>query len=221
MKNEKRYIFGYALLFNVEYDYDYYIEKVAPGALDGANLKDVRILFNHSSDNLLGRTKSGTLTLKIDSKGLFFRAELPDTKTGDEMAELIGRNDLSQCSWGFSLAKDGDVWTRVNGREVRTLTKVRIVYDVSPVTYPACPDTYVSLESPTSSTTVFKSAPTATDDRAEMQRQIDASIMKAELMADEWKALQSAKKYREEMARFDSPEFQRRTAELARWERNF
>lgn len=145
-------ISGYAALFNQEtviggvYGFR---EQIAPGAFDDAvGRDDVRALFNHDPNFLLGRTKSGTLRLKVDKKGLRYDVDLPDTAQARDIRELILRGDVSGSSFGFVV--HGEEWDetplKVGKLPLRTLTKLEL-FDVSPVTYPAYPQTSVSARS--------------------------------------------------------------------------
>ncbi|MEC2444712.1 HK97 family phage prohead protease, partial [Bacillus cereus] len=78
-------ITGYAAVFNSKTSIGgWFDEIIAPGAFARALSEngDIRALFNHNWDNVLGRTKSGTLRLEEDAKGLKFEVELPNTSTG-------------------------------------------------------------------------------------------------------------------------------------------
>jgi Escherichia/Staphylococcus phage prohead protease len=110
---------------------------------------DVRCLVNHEADLVLGRTTSGTLELEEDSVGLRFRCELPDTQYARDYYTIIGRGDISQCSFSFSINKESQEWDE-NGVDddgkkcvIRTLLNVTHLSDVSAVTYPAYEDTSV------------------------------------------------------------------------------
>jgi hypothetical protein len=135
-------ISGYAAVFNqLSEDLGGFREKILPGAFSrclGSN-PDVRCLFNHNSDALLGRTKAGTLRLSEDRTGLYFDCDLPDTQAGRDVRASIKRGDITQCSFGFTV--QGQNWLE-NGT-VRELTDVDL-FDVSPVTYAAYPQTSVS-----------------------------------------------------------------------------
>ncbi len=99
---------------------------------DGA---DVRLLLNHNPDNLLGRTRSGTLELRTDGRGLSIGADLPDTNLGRDCRTLIERGDLSGLSFGFKVAKD--TWSVApDGRQLRTIEDLDL-FDVSLATFPA------------------------------------------------------------------------------------
>lgn len=136
---------GYAAVFNSQSeDLGGFRESIRPGAFSRAirEKQDVRCLFNHNSDTILGRTRSGTLRLLEDSTGLQFNCDLPDTQAGRDVREMIRRGDINQCSFGF-VAQD-DTWSR-DGK-TRELVDVDL-FDVSPVTYAAYPQTSVSARS--------------------------------------------------------------------------
>jgi len=143
---EKRTIAGYAAVFNSNSeDLGGFIETIAPGAFDAVMGDDVRALVNHDESKVLARTKAGTLRLDLDETGLRYEFDVPNTTYGNDLLESVNRGDISQSSFGFSV--DEDEWERgMNGAKARrTITKVSRLYDVSPVTYPAYPDTSVAL----------------------------------------------------------------------------
>jgi hypothetical protein len=141
---------GYAAVFNKPSDIigDWlgsFREIVAPGAFtktikDGA---DVRALMNHDPNFVLGRTKSGTLQVWEDDHGLAFEATPPETQWARDLMETMKRGDISQSSFGFRTIRDR--WGNGkddDGDEIdeRTLLEVQL-FDVSPVTFPAYPQT--------------------------------------------------------------------------------
>lgn len=134
---------GYALLWDVEYNFGDYIERIAPSALRGANMKDVRFLQDHNMSLIHGRSTAGTLRLEIDKTGLFFVASLPNGPSGLELYDLIERKDIFQCSWGFiSHISKGSEWTSTkNGTPIRTIKEVHSVLDVTVTAFPANPHT--------------------------------------------------------------------------------
>ncbi len=140
-------IYGHAAMFNsMSEDLGGFREQIAPGAFTNT-LKngDVRGLWNHDSNIVLGRNKSGTLTLREDDKGLYFEIDPPDTQLVRDMClEPMRRGDVTQCSFGFRTVKDH--WEMINDEVVRTLIEVE-VFDVSPVTYPAYNSTDVAVRS--------------------------------------------------------------------------
>lgn len=139
-------IHGYAAVFNVLSEEMWgFREKIAPGAFSGVLDHDVRCLFNHDDDHVLGRTTAGTLRLREDDRGLHMECDLPDTQLARDLAVSIERGDISGQS--FSFTTDSDEWHMEDGVHVRTVVKVRGLFDVGPVTYPAYPDTDVSARS--------------------------------------------------------------------------
>jgi HK97 family phage prohead protease len=136
---------GYAAKFNTPTGIaDYFVEQIAPGAFSETIKGDVRCLFNHQNDNVLGRTASGTLRLWEDDVGLRFEVDLPDTTIGRDVAKLVERRDISGCSFGFRALKQ--TWDDTTEPPGRTLEKVEIS-EISIVTFPAYPDTSVGLRS--------------------------------------------------------------------------
>lgn len=121
-------------------------EIIAEGAFDEALDDDVRALVNHDPNLLLARTKSGTLKLSIDERGLKYSFSPPDTSYANDLKESMKRGDLDQSSFAFTVEEDD--WNEdEDGRVIRTIKKVRNLFDVSPVTYPAYQDTTVAQRS--------------------------------------------------------------------------
>lgn len=138
---------GYAAKYNVlsEMMWDFQ-ETIAPGAFDDVMGDDVRALFNHDPNHILGRTLSGTLRLTLDDVGLVYEVDLPDTDMGETVACAVDRGDVTQSSFAFIVNEA--TWTeREDGTWLRTITKLSRLYDVSPVTYPAYPDATVGMRS--------------------------------------------------------------------------
>lgn len=138
---------GYPAVFNVmSENLGYFREIVRPGAFkktinDGA---DIRALFNHSPNFVIGRTRSNTLKLNEDGKGLAFESTPPDTTWARDLTTSIKRGDINQMSFAFETVKDR--WGTENGERMRELLEVRL-FDVSVVTYPAYPQTSASARS--------------------------------------------------------------------------
>jgi HK97 family phage prohead protease len=154
---------GYAAKFNSPAQIgDGFREVILPGAfdmtlIDGA---DVRALFNHNADHVLGRTKSGSLRLKTDSVGLWFEVDLPDTEIARQVHTLVSRGDVSQCSFGFIPTSENWVPSTNGGLPLREIQACDLL-DISVVTYPAYANTSVqarSLMFPEGSTYVDRSA---------------------------------------------------------------
>ncbi|PAP79625.1 hypothetical protein B1759_15000 [Rubrivirga sp. SAORIC476] len=144
---------GYAAKFDKPSNLRYFTEVIRAGAFSVAidEGDDVRALFNHDVNLVLGRTKSGTLTLREDAVGLKVEITLPDTQLARDLCTSIERGDVDQMSFAFVVIEER--WTEevsedAEGRSVRTvlreLLSVRL-YDVSPVTFPAYDDTEIGV----------------------------------------------------------------------------
>jgi uncharacterized protein len=110
-----------------------------------ASNPDVRCLFNHDENRVLGRTAAGTLALKQDDKGLAFRCQL-DRNNSDHrnLHSAVQRGDISECSFGFSLDDGDDEWSQNHGKTIRTIRSISHLYDCSVVTHPAYDGTSVA-----------------------------------------------------------------------------
>lgn len=160
--NGKRTIAGHAAVFDspssvIQDRERKFVEVIRRGAFTSTiRTADVRCLFNHDADHVLGRTRSGTLRLAEDARGLAIECDMPDTSTGRDVYESIRRGDIDQMSFGFRVAmRDGKKMEKWNwpesrqdgggiaGLPTRELLEVELV-DVSPVTFPAYEDTDVA-----------------------------------------------------------------------------
>jgi len=128
-----------------------FVEKIQDGAFDGVlrdSTTDVRALYNHDSNLVLGRSCSGTLRLSsIPGVGLNFWCDLiPEDSLSAAITERISRKDLTGCSFSFIADRDRDKWELRPGKtDVRIITRIERLFDVGPVTYPAYPDTTVAV----------------------------------------------------------------------------
>ena len=127
---------------------DWGIERIERGAFNGVLADDVRALFNHDENLILGRTTAQTLKLGVDQRGLWFRIEPGESQAHRDVAASIKRGDVSAASFGFTIADDGDKIDRDStGRTVRTIRKIGTLFDVGPVVFPAYRNTQVELNS--------------------------------------------------------------------------
>ena len=118
-------------------------ERINKGAFkDSVAADDIRALWNHDPNYVLGRNRAGTLELKETVKGLLVRIRPPDTTWAKDLTESIKRGDVSQMSFGFIVEKES--WTVEGGQDIRTLERVKL-FDVSPVTFPAYLETDVGV----------------------------------------------------------------------------
>lgn len=122
-------------------------EKVRRGAFEKSiGSDDIRALFNHNPDYVLGRNRAGTLALEEDNVGLKVTITPPETQWARDMQVSIKRGDISQMSIGFVVVKDD--WKTVDNIDVRELVEVQL-FDVSPVTFPAYTQTDVGVRAMT------------------------------------------------------------------------
>ncbi len=137
---------GYGAVFNtLSKDLGGFRETIDPGTF-AKTIKeaDIRSLYNHNMDLVLGRKSSGTLELKEDNIGLYFRATPPDTGYARDLIALIERGDVSDSSFGFRAIVDD--WQIEGEDNIRTLKEVAL-FDTGPVTFPAYPGTTVAVRS--------------------------------------------------------------------------
>jgi len=145
-KPESRTIFGTATVFNSVYDMGWYEEEMDSEALKNADLNDVVALFNHDQNMVLARTSSGTLKLNVTGNAMEYEFEAPNTTLGNDLLEMVRRGDVYQSSFAFTVDKEN--WQENTGyKPKRIIRSIKKVYDVSPVTYPANPDTMVAKRS--------------------------------------------------------------------------
>ena len=141
VRAQGRRIEGYAATFGSMANIGSFTETIAPGAFRAALAGDVLAMLDHDPGKVLGRTRSGTLRLTEDSKGLAFSLDLPDTQAGRDVQALAERGDLGGMSFGFTVPKGGENWQG----ERRTLHQIDL-REVSIVqAWPAYPDTEIAL----------------------------------------------------------------------------
>lgn len=139
------YVEGYFAVFNDTYKvWEGATESIAPGAFTESVSGDVRALYNHNDDLILGRTAAGTLELREDSHGLWGRIKLNRNDTDAMNAyERIKRGDITGCSFGFNIESEETEYGE-DGSVHWTITKVNPLYEVSPCVFPAYEATNVS-----------------------------------------------------------------------------
>lgn len=134
---------GYAARFDsLSQNLGGFVERIDPKAFNQTVKEaDVRALFNHDANFVLGRASAGTLRMEVDDEGLRYEIDLPPTALGNDLAVLLKRGDISGSSFGFRALEDE--WGETeDGFPVRTLKNLAL-RDVGPVTFPA----YTAAES--------------------------------------------------------------------------
>lgn len=134
----------FAVYDSVYHVYDGATESIARGAFSESINGDVRALYNHNDDLVLGRTSAGTLELRDTDAGLWGRIKInkDDTAAMDAYAR-IARGDVTGCSFGFEI-EDEVVTARDDGSVHWTITKVNPLWEVSPCVFPAYEATHIS-----------------------------------------------------------------------------
>lgn len=140
LRAKGRRLEGYAATFNTETRIgDAFIETIAPGAFSAslASAADILGLVDHDPSRVLGRTRSKTLRLAEDTRGLSFELDLPDTQAGRDVLALAERGDLGGMSFGFRAV---DAPRQGDRRELRKVD----LFEISVVSaWPAYPETVV------------------------------------------------------------------------------
>lgn len=140
---------GYAAVFGSPANLGEFVETVKAGAFKRALAEQgasVLALYDHERRSVLGRSGAGTLRLSEDTRGLAFDLDLPDTSLGRDLAVLVGRGDVSGCSFAFRCHDDGDAWELRGGVMHRELRSVEL-HEITITPTPAYADTRVALRS--------------------------------------------------------------------------
>jgi uncharacterized protein len=119
-------------------------EIITKGAFDNTLKNDIRALWNHNTQYVLGRNSSGSLELKADDKGLFASIKLPKTQYASDLYELVQRGDVDQCSFGFNIPAGGEELEELASGGYRWRINEVDLHEVSVVTFPAYENTSVS-----------------------------------------------------------------------------
>jgi HK97 family phage prohead protease len=172
---------GIAAVVNSVTDLGYFEEVITPGAFDYALSReyDIRCLFNHESELILGRTKANTCNVFVNADGNLEYTWIPDYENPTHMSVVrsIMRGDITQSSFAFTIKEQS--WsdsTKYGTMGKRTITKIDELFDVSPVTYPAYAETEADARS------IVKMRDEELQIKAAEQSQIDADILKVALL---------------------------------------
>jgi hypothetical protein len=172
---------GIAAVVNSVTDLGYFEEVIERGAFDYALSReyDIRCLFNHESDLILGRTKAETCKVFVNADGNLEYTWIPDYEnpTHISVVRSIMRGDITQSSFAFTIKEQS--WadsTKYGTMGKRTIKMIDELFDVSPVTYPAYSDTEADARS------IIKMRDEELQIQAAEQSQIDADILKVALL---------------------------------------
>lgn len=150
--DQKGRITGRPIVYNSTTDLDYFYERIAPGALDEADLRDVRLLVNHNTDEIpLARSRrnneNSTMQLIPVVEGMDFRADI-DIENNTQARALysaISRGDITGMSFMFTI--DEVEWSDLESEKpTRTIQKIGKVFEISAVTFPAYEDTSINVQ---------------------------------------------------------------------------
>ena len=141
---------GYATTFNQPYvlwEEEGYkvVEQVAPTAFNECDMSDVIMQYDHAG-RVFARNKNGTLNLQIDEIGLKITADLGGTDIGRQLYQEIKGGYTDKMSFGFIVESDEQKYISENDSEtvLRTILKIKKLYDVSAVSLPANDMTSIS-----------------------------------------------------------------------------
>lgn len=172
---------GIAAVVNSVTDLGYFEEVITPGAFDYALSReyDIRCLFNHEAELILGRTKADTCNVFVNADGNLEYTWIPDYENPTHMSVVrsIMRGDITQSSFAFTIKEQ--TWTdsiKYGTMGKRTITMIDELFDVSPVTYPAYSETEADARS------IIKMRDEELQIQAAEQSQIDADILKVALL---------------------------------------
>lgn len=153
--NDEMFVEGYAstfesyTLFEDDYNgvHEVYREQITPDAFRETDMTDVVFLRDHTG-TVLGRTKNGLVRLSVDDKGLFTRTDLSKTEAARQMFEDIKAENYTQMSFAFTSDRNEEDWTEERDGDTaiytRIIKRVKKIYDVSAVSFPANPTTDIS-----------------------------------------------------------------------------
>ena len=142
--NVQHVISGTAVVFNQPSSPMPFVEVISDQAFNGVDLSDVKLLYSHDFGNILARTDAGTLQLDLNSNGLDFTANLPDTQLGHDVYTDILNGNLKGMSFGFTI--DDDSWSVENGVQVHTINKIGVIAEISITSLPAYTETSLMVQ---------------------------------------------------------------------------
>ena len=181
------FLSGTPIVYNARTDLGWYDEIIEEGALDEADLKDVRFLINHNTDMIpLARSRNNndnsTMQMTVDENGMNIRVD-HDTENNAEAKSLysaVERGDLDGMSFMFTV--DGDKWDDIESEHpTRTITKLGKVFEVSAVTFPAYEQTSIQARGLSEA---LDSAKESLESEKAAKRAIDAHKQKIRILKE-------------------------------------
>ncbi|WP_456649867.1 MULTISPECIES: HK97 family phage prohead protease [unclassified Bradyrhizobium] len=171
---EAKTVWGYCVLWDAIANIaNEFLEQFAKGSLTRSIREDdIRMLLDHDSGRVVGRTASGSLRLREDALGLRYEVDVNlDTPDGQTLAGTVGRRDVSGISPSFYVTSEN--WPRVgSGLPLRVITEARL-REISAVAWPAYPQTTAAMRS---------TAAAANDNASAARRRIEAAQRKRGLL---------------------------------------
>ena len=153
-ENGEKIITGRPIVYEAKTDLGYFDEVIARGALDGADLRDVRFLVNHNTSMIpLARSRrnngNSTMKLSTDFDGMnmdFVKLDVENNSDARALYSAVQRGDITGMSFCFSI--DAQEWLDLESdHPTRRITKIGKVVEVSAVTFPAYDSTEISARS--------------------------------------------------------------------------
>ena len=181
------FLAGRPIVYDARTDLGWCDEIIERGALEGADLKDVRFLINHNTDMIpLARSRNNnensTMQLSVDDEGLTIRVDL-DTENNAEAKSLysaVERGDLDGMSFMFTV--DEDRWEDIESEHpTRTITGLGKVFEVSAVTFPAYEQTSITARGLSDA---LESAKESLENERAAKRAIEAQKQKIRIMRE-------------------------------------
>lgn len=145
-RDDSHLIEGVAIVYQKLSEFMGFYEYVMPSALDGVDLSQLLLLYSHDYSNVLASVPSKTLEISNQKDGLHFKAQLPNTSLGNDVAELISTKRVSGMSFGFKIASGGDSWSKQGDKVIHTVSRIQSMSEISITPIPAYQETKVSTQ---------------------------------------------------------------------------
>ena len=145
-QDDQMKISGTAVVFNQPSEDMGFIETITPDALNGVDLNNILLLYNHDFGNVLARTDAKNLQISVDNQGLHFEANLPNTTLARDVFTDVQAGNVKGCSFGFQIAPNGDEWELRDGQQLHTINQIEDVVEISLTPIPAYSETSVQVQ---------------------------------------------------------------------------